>query len=429
MANTKPMAKAIAISSLLSAMGIAVPYNAMAADTLEGALKESTAKLNLRPRYENVEATTADGVESRSEAATLKTRLTFSTGSFYDFSAVLEFDDVTALRDVDYLDGTNGKDGPAIVDPEGTEVNEAYLAYKGLADTTFKWGRQRIVLDNQRFVGGVAWRQNEQTYDSFSVLNSSVPGLTAFYANISNVNRIVGEQVLAGDATQETNLLNVGYQFEGIGKLTAYYYDIDNQDDIFFGASNTTMGVRFAGSSSLDALKLDYELEWADQEETGDNPVEYSADYTLISLMGTMSGFSLGIAQEVLGGDTDATVIATGATTAKGFTTSLATAHKFQGWADVFLNTPGTGIEDMYVTFKAGLPMGMSFMAVYHDFESSESVAEDKSSDFGSEIDAVLSKKFDNGATLMLKYADFSAGDDYYTTDVKKVWVMATYAI
>lgn len=426
MANTKPMAKAVAISSLLSAMGIAIPYNAMAADTLEGALKESTAKLNLRPRYENVLAETAAGVESRSEAATLKTRLTYSTGSFYDISAVLEFDDVTSLKDVDYLDGVNGKDGPAIVDPEGTEVNEAYLAYKGLSDTTFKWGRQRILLDNQRFVGGVGWRQNEQTYDSFSIANTSIPGLTAFYANISNVNRIFGEGATPdkvpaarlGDHTHETNLLNVGYEFKGIGKLTAYYYDIDNLDAP--SLSNETTGVRFAGATDLDAIKLDYELEFATQDETGDNPVEYSADYSLISIMGTVSGFSLGIAQEVLGADDDAGV---------GFTTSLATAHKFQGWADVFLATPGTGIEDMYVTFKAGLPMGMSFMAVYHDFESSEDVAAGTSSDFGSEIDAVLSKKFSNGATLMLKYADFSAGDDYFTTDVTKVWVMATYAI
>ncbi|MEE2730443.1 MAG: alginate export family protein [Pseudomonadota bacterium] len=426
MANTKPMAKAVAISSILGAMGIAIPFNAMAADSLEGALKESTTKLNLRPRYENVEAVTAAGDESRSEAATLRTRLTFTTGSFYDFSAVLEFDDVTSLKDVDYFDGVNSKDGPIIPDPEGTEVNQAYLAYSGLADTKFIWGRQRILLDNQRFVGGVGWRQNEQTYDAFSIANSSIPGLSAFYANISNVNRIFGEQATPdvvpaarlGDHTEETNLLNVGYTIDGIGKISAYYYDIDNLDAV--GLSNTSMGVRFAGATEMDAIKLDYELEWAEQEETGDNPTEYTADYTLISLSGTMSGFTLGLAQETLGADDDAGV---------GFTTSLATLHKFQGWADVFLATPGTGVEDMYVTFKAGLPMGMSFIAMYHEFESAEDVAAGTSSDFGSEIDMALSKKFSNGATLLLKYADFSGGDDYFTTDVTKVWVMAEYAI
>lgn len=431
MANTKPMAKAIAISSLLSAVGIAIPYNAMAAESIDGALKESTAKLSLRPRYENVQTENlTTGKEATSEAFTLKTRLTYTTGKFYDVSAVLEFDDVTALRDVGYNDGAgSGGDNPAIVDPEGTEVNQAYLSFTGFEKTDVRWGRQRILLDNQRFVGGVGWRQNEQTYDAFTVGNTGIPGLTAFYANISNVNRIFGEQ--AGDPlpksnwgnhSHDTNLVNVGYQFEGIGKLSGYYYDIDNE--YVSGLSSATMGIRFAGAKSFDAVKLDYELEYADQEDSGDNTKKYSADYSLISVAGTMSGFTLGIAQESLGADTAAS---------QGFTTSLATLHKFQGWADVFLGTPSTGIDDMYVTFKAGLPMGMSFIAMYHDFESAENVAADKSSDFGSELDMALTKKWSNGATLQLKYADFSgeknAAHATATSDVTKVWVTATYDI
>lgn len=425
MANRATTAKTLATGSMLSAVAAGAALmsgSVLAEESLEGALKASTAKLNLRPRYENVtqESLSSDDT-THSDALTLKTRLTFTTGSYHGVSALLEFDDVTSLKDVDYFDGTNGKDGPAIVDPEGTEVNQAYLAYTGLEHTEFKWGRQRILLDNQRFVGGVGWRQNEQTYDAFSVSNSSISGLTAFYANVSNVNRIVGEAADAGDHTHETNLLNVGYKIHDFGTLTAYYYDIDNQDAL--AVANETMGLRFAGSTAVNDITLAYELEWADQEETGDNPVEYSADYTLVSIAGTLSGFTLGIAQETLGADDDAGV---------GFTTSLATLHKFQGWADRFLGTPSTGIKDLYVTFKAGLPMGLSFIAMYHDFESAEDVASG-SDDFGSEIDMALTKKFDNGATLQLKYADFSGEEDAAhgtaTSDVSKVWVMATYAI
>ena len=179
--------------------------------------------------------------------------------------------------------------------------------------------------------------------------------------------------------------------------------------------------MRFAGATSFDSFKLGYELEYADQEESGDAP-EYSADYMLIGVSGTMAGFTLGIAQETLGADTD---------TGTGFTTSLATLHKFQGWADKFLKTPDTGIEDTYITFKAGLPWGMKFIAVYHDFESAENVTGE--SDFGSEIDAAITKKFKNGASLQLKYADFSGEEESANpgsqTDVTKIWVTATYAI
>ena len=75
----------------------------------------------------------------------------------------------------------------------------------------------------------------------------------------------------------------------------------------------------------------------------------------------------------------------------------------------------------------------VTFIAVYHDFESSEDVADGFSSDFGSEIDVALTKKFSNGATLQLKYADFSGEEDAAygnaTSDVSKLWFTATYAI
>lgn len=420
MAKFNHLGKAAALT-VMGALGVTLPYNAMAAESIEAALKESTAKLSLRPRYEKVDQSDASGDHNIAEALTLKTRLTYSTGSFYDVSAVLEFDDVTSLKTVDYNDGTNGlATEPKIIDPEGTEVNQAFLSYKGLDSTDIRWGRQRILLDNQRFIGGVGWRQNEQTYGAISAKNTTVENLSIFLAHVSNVQRIVGESVEAGEHSHDTNLFNVNYKFGDIGALSAYYYDIDNEDDV--DVANTTMGVRFAGASTFGAFTLGYEVEYADQEETGDNPTEYSADYTLLGVTGTISKFTFGLAQETLGADEDA---------AKGFTTSLATGHKFQGWADKFLGTPASGVEDTYLTFKAGLPWGLSFIAVYHQFESAEDVV--SGSDFGSEIDAALTKKFESGATLQLKYADFSGEDDAAhgaaRTDVNKLWITATYAI
>ncbi len=422
MANTYRMGKTIALTSLLSSLGLAVPYNAMAAETLAEALKESTTKLSLRPRYERVDEDSAT-VDNVSEALTLQTRLTFTTGNFYDVSAVLEFDDVTALMPVSYNDGAgSGEPGPVIADPEGTEVNQAYLSYTGLESTDFRWGRQRILLDNQRFVGGVGWRQNEQTYDAFSVGNKSISNLSVFLARISNVNRIFGENSTAnpGDLSQETYLLNLGYKVGEVGSLVYYYYDIDSLTAGSENLSNKTMGLRFSGATALSEVKLGYELEFAQQSESGDSTLDYSADYYHVGVSGTMSGFTLGIAQELLGAD---------GTDGK-FITPLATLHKFQGWADVFLITPAQGIKDTYLTFKAGLPWGMGLTAMYHMFESDEDTTA-TTNDFGTEIDVALDKKFSNGVTVLLKYADFSGeeGSGDYDKDVEKFWLMATYAI
>ena len=100
----------------------------------------------------------------------------------------------------------------------------------------------------------------------------------------------------------------------------------------------------------------------------------------------------------------------------------------------MFLNTPGTGIVDRYATLGYAFPMGFSLLAVYHDFSSSEKTA-NGDDDFGSEGDIQLTRKFANGATLQLKYADYSgnkngvAAPASVTSDVTKFWLTGTYAI
>ena len=62
-------------------------------------------------------------------------------------------------------------------------------------------------------------------------------------------------------------------------------------------------------------------------------------------------------------------------TAGKGFTTPLATLHKFQGWADKFLTTPPNGIEDLYATASVNLKgVGvldtLGFIVSYHDYDA-----------------------------------------------------------
>jgi len=73
-------------------------------------------------------------------------------------------------------------------------LNRLQVAYSGLPDTVVTVGRQRINLDNQRFVGAVAFRQNEQTFDALRVANTSVKGLSLSYAFVNQVNRFFGNE-------------------------------------------------------------------------------------------------------------------------------------------------------------------------------------------------------------------------------------------
>ena len=146
--------------------------------------------------------------------------------------------------------------------------------------------------------------------------------------------------------------------------------------------SNETWGARFNGKHALgETVSLLYTLEYARQEDYADNPVSYDADYYAVEAgLALPAAVTLIVGQEALEGDAG--------TPGKAFRTPLATLHKFQGFADMFLSTPDGGIQDSYVSASIVL-MGATASAVWHDFE-----AEDGGASFGDELDLSLSRKF-----------------------------------
>ena len=81
---------------------------------------------------------------------------------------------------------TNASNGvepySVVADPENIELNRAQFQYKTKA-LTVTGGRQRINIDDQRFVGSVGWRQNEQTFDALT--GEATIGPVAFNATYS----------------------------------------------------------------------------------------------------------------------------------------------------------------------------------------------------------------------------------------------------
>ena len=83
------------------------------------------------------------------------------------FSFLAEGEGTLALADDynDTLPGNGVEPFPTVADPENLELNRLQVGYMKNG-TGVTLGRQRIMLDNQRFVGNVGWRQNEQTFDA-----------------------------------------------------------------------------------------------------------------------------------------------------------------------------------------------------------------------------------------------------------------------
>lgn len=128
------------------------------------AIGKGTPILELRPRYEQVEQT---GRPNDGEAATLRTRLGWQTAKWNSLQALIELADVRQLGPETYDTGLNGKTSYAqVFDPETVELNRPQLVWSPDPAFTATLGRQRINLDDQRFIGGSAWRQDEQTFDA-----------------------------------------------------------------------------------------------------------------------------------------------------------------------------------------------------------------------------------------------------------------------
>ena len=378
------------------------------------ALGESRPIVDTRLRYEEV---SQDPVANDAEALTLRARLGFETGQLWDTRLLLEGELVWPL-DSQYNSTTNGKTQyPAVADPESYQINRLQLANTHLPQTTVTLGRQRIVLDDQRFVANVGWRQNEQTFDSLRIVNKSVRNLTVDVAYLNQVNRVFGERSVQGRYTGDSYLANVAWQFP-IGKLSGYGYWL--RFDSIAGVpaavrdSSATYGVRFAGERPVSNVKLAYVAAYATQHEYADNPLRFSDDYYQLELTATYRQYYAGAGTEVLQGDG-----------VKGFTTPLATLHKFQGWADKFLTTPGNGIDDRYLnlgfTLQAvGMLDTLAGQASYHDF-----AAQRISSDYGTEIDLQLQAKWRRFVGTV-KYAKYTA--DQLFTATTKFWLQLEYA-
>lgn len=377
------------------------------AEGLTEAMTSGKASVNFNLRYESVEQ---DNALDDASALTLRTLLAYDTGSYKGFSAKIEMEDTRiVLGQGDYTVGPSGYnvgEYSVIADPEHTELDQGYIQYKNDMFSA-KLGRQVITMDGHRFVGHVGWRQDRQTFDALSTKFSPVKNLTLQYAYITQRNRIFAQDA---DLDAKDHLINGSYK-TSVGTLTGYGYllEVDNGTD----NALDTFGVSFAGSTKAGDTKILYRAEYASQ--TSDSATtDYEVDYLNLEAGAVFSGITAKVGYEVLGSDNGAF----------GFSTPLATLHKFNGWSDQFLGTPSQGLVDTSITL-AGKMLGGGWKVIYHNFEADD--ASDTVDDLGSELNLSYVKKYGKHYSAGIKYAAFSAGDIKVDADKLWIWVGAKF--
>jgi hypothetical protein len=378
-----------------------------AEDAFFDALSGGKTTGNFRLRYENVDIDSASVKDAT--ALTLRSRLGYETAPLEGFTAMAEFEDTRIIGAQDEFAPARAGYA-AIVDPEQTELNQGFIRYRGVPKLDVSLGRQRITQDNQRYIGNVGWRQNEQTYDAFAMNYKGIADWNFYYAYINQVQGIASiKPTLNFSFDSDDHLVNIAYSGFVLGKITAYSYMLNNQQNdlnqlnpALRFQNNDTLGLRFDGVYVLPTtlpLRLLYTLEAAQQTLTTPTFIERDTDYSLFDIGmaygSKIGGISFKLAQETMGSDKGL----------QGFQTPYATKHAFNGWSDMFLNTPTSGLVRQFATLGMDLmPYGVKVLMNYGTYSQDEG-----NKDFGDEFNAQVLKQYGAKYTLGIKYAAYSA--------------------
>jgi|APTNR8051073442_1049403.scaffolds.fasta_scaffold00483_17 hypothetical protein len=352
---------------------------------------------DIRYRYEYVDQT---GIANAATANTLRTRLSYQTDKFKGFTGLVEFENITGLFNENYNDTINGRTTYATVpDPEDTLVNRAFIEYTGIPKTTLTIGRQGVAFDNQRFVGGSAWRQNDVTFDALTFKNTAIPNTTIAYVYANKVNRVFGTHSVQG-TWHDTNihLLNVAYSTPSFGKLSAYSYMLDIPQSL--ALTTSTYGVRYDVTKPIaTGRSLGIAVEMARQSDYALNPANYAMNYYSIEPVLNIGQWQFKAQYESIEGDGT-----------RAFQFPLGSNHIFDGWVDKFLTTPNHGLIDANLsvryTVRSTNPILNNLKATlaYHDFASQSG-----NMNYGTEWNVLVEQTIKTNYTLGVKIGSYNA--------------------
>lgn len=386
-------------------------------------------KVNLmfRPRYEYVDD---HSTNKDANAVTLRTSIGVHIGKIFQINglkAYIEATDVGALVD-DYYPQKTGY--ATVSDPDIARITEAYLNYT-YNKTTFLIGRTRINLDDERFIGSVDWRQMPQTFGVIGVKDNTINNLEILIAGIYERKGVVDSLNMDWKFDKMPIVIHGSYKFMPEFKITAYGY-------LLTDVSNT-YGLNIRGDINLTKdVKFSYLGEYAVQKDpyTKDNlNVKPKIDSDFYRLEAKISGYGLfGLIgyERFQGADKGED---------RGFTTPLATLHKWEGWADNFLsymaNKDTFGLKDLYITLGYTHKDYGTALITYHKFDADKSTGYEgntlktiTSKNFGSEVDLLYSVNLAKRLNFLAKaglYDGKKVSGSPSGNDLTKYWIQLTY--
>jgi hypothetical protein len=408
----RQLSKSFALSVILLSGASPLAMASELTDSLTG----GKIILDGRIRFESVDQS---NLPEDSSALTTRVRFGYETAGFQGLKLLAEGEGTWEMTSDVFNNSYDGQTRyPVVADPGQLELNRAQISYTGIKNIGVIIGRQRIILDNARFVGNAGFRQNEQTFDAVQFTYTGIEHTKLTYIYLDDVRRVFGRGSPVGRFASDSHLANATYQLFAPLKLTGYAYllDLQNKNGTPTTVSTQTFGGRADGKYKVGQVEWSYAGEFAKQKNYSNNPRKFDLDYYMIEGGAAAKGFSLTGGYEVLQGNGT-----------QGFATPLATLFAFNGWADVFLNTPGVGVRDFYV--KGGytrdkVPIFGTVRAQvhYHDYKRDFGTGT-----LGSEWNALLNFSPNKHITIEGRYATYDGKGVAGFPNRNKLWLSISY--
>ncbi|NQD35967.1 alginate export family protein [Permianibacter sp. IMCC34836] len=384
---------------------------------------ESDLTGSVRTRYSAIDQ---DGNAGAAFSALL--RLNLRSHWQDNWTTLLELDYVgRALRD-QHSDGVTDNGQPVVPDTDGFDLNQFYLESNNDM-APWKLGRQRIEFDNQRFVGGNAFWQNEQTFDGLTVQTRLAASSLLQYAHVYNVNRIFGDDAgrslsesdqryddlngvrpaaRLGDHRINANWLRAEWSEWDYQHFVGYAYFNDYLD--FPELSHQQFGLRHQFDYKFDAWRLRTQLEYAHQHrDSVSGALPKSAVSVVYRLLDAALGYDaveFGARYEVLDSQQG-----------RSFITPLGSSHDFHGVVNKFSSTPEQGLLEK----SARISWRQAPWLV--ELRQQRFSAAATGVDYGDETDLTLRWRRDRVHSFMLTSGRFQAASDSSFTDEWRIYL------
>ena len=369
--------------------------------------------LELRPRYNRIDE--SDKPE-RTEGGTVRLTVGFVSAPLQMTRFMVEGIHTDQVDPHFNDDGgnINGSPYPLLPDPRYTGMNRVYVEYKGLPDTRIRAGRQRVRLDNQRWISDNDFRQIPQLFDGVETVYTGLASMELYGAYFGRVRTTSGD-------TNDLNLtlLHAAWNPLPGQSVSAYAYFHDQaQNGAFTGFADNSyrvIGVRWTGSAApwlgWNAVDVPFEAEFATQRAHSGGDARIDANYWRV-------GGGIAWRETVARLDYEVKESNGGRYAVQ---MPLTDFYAFNGWTLHFYNTPRQGLRDSWATLRQGW-RDFTLYGEYHRFRSDYGGI-----DFGRELDVGLAYAWNENTVLRFQHARYDPGAATTDPRIRKTWITFTW--